>query len=225
LLRYPWRTLTALGNVYRVSAHHHLDKKDVARELDAAIHAQLSHTLVTLGSDALAALRALLQAENLAMPRTDFITRFGCLHPYRPWDPDAPLAPWPDPLSPAATLAYYGLVYPLNQGSTERPFSVILLPEDLCHAIVEHLDITVTLSTPPLEPPTAPARAVDANMFAFLSFLNRRDYLARHGRWLPPRALKCSISTLLHPMTWAQAAVSSNPPASRSSTTWPSGPD
>jgi hypothetical protein len=35
-------------------------------------------------------------------------------------------------------------------------------------------------------------------MFAFLSFLNRRDYAVTHGRWLPPRALK-ALNDFLRP--------------------------
>jgi len=198
LLHYPWRTLTALGAVYGVPVHHRHPKEKVAQELSAAIRTRLRETLSHLSPDTRAALRALAQAKDLAIPRAEFIARFGALNPHRPWRQDAPPGPWPTPRSPAATLVHHGLVYPLNRGSTERPFNVILLPKDLCDAVAKHLDVTVIPSTPTPEPFPAPARAIDANEFTFLSFLNRCDYPVRHGRWLPPRAIK-SLNRYLAP--------------------------
>jgi len=203
LLSYPWRTLTALGGVYHVSAHHHLDKKDVAQELSATIHARLSQTLASLSTDALAALRALTKTEDLAIPRSDFVTRFGRLSPYRPWAPDAPPAPWPEPPSPAAALVHYGLAYPLELRTGQHRLNVVLLPHDLRDAIAVYLDLSI-----PLPPPTPHADLqladlqlanLPAEMFAFLSLLNRRDYPVRHGRWLPPRALKLLNQRLAPP--------------------------
>jgi hypothetical protein len=200
LLRYPWRTFMALAAVYDVPAYHHLPKERVARELGAAIHARLPHTLAALEPDARAALRALAQAGDLALRRVDFITRFGPLHPYRPWNPDAPPAPWPTPLSPAAALVHYGLTYPLNLGTRRRPLHVVLLPHDLHAALAAHLDLPAALP-PPVTPILSYPRTgydLDADVFTFLSFLNRQDCAVRHDRWLPPRALQ-ALNAYLHP--------------------------
>ncbi|MEE8391226.1 MAG: WYL domain-containing protein [Anaerolineae bacterium] len=201
LLKTPWRTLAALAQVYHVTAHHHRPKEQVAQELGAAIRAWLSQTLDALGPEARAALRALTQADDLTIPRADFIARFGALHPYRPWNPDAPPAPWPDPPSPAAALVRYGLAYPLNLGSGERPLPVVLLPHDLHAAIEARLDRPIALPGPPTAPPAKDRHVyrLDADVFTLLSFLNRRDYAARHGRWLPPRALEALNEHLLPP--------------------------
>jgi hypothetical protein len=200
LLRYPWRSLTALAAVYDVLAYHHLPKERVARELGAAIHARLPRTLAALDSDARAALRALAQADDLTLRHADFITRFGPLHPYRPWNPDAPPAPWPTPLSPAATLVHYGLAYPLSLGTRRRPLRVVLLPHDLHAALAAHLDLPATFPSPttPILPYPRTGYDLDADVFTFLSFLNRQDYAVRHDRWLPPRALQ-ALNEYLHP--------------------------
>ncbi len=200
LLQYPWRTLVALAAVYDVPAHHHHSKEQVAQELGAAIHIRLQETLAALSSDARAALRVLIQANDLALPRSDFVARFGPIHPYRPWNPHAPPAPWPTPRSPAATLVHCGLAYPLNLGTRQRPVHVLLLPHDLRDPLAIYLDLPVTL--PPPVTPTSPhphtRYDLDTDLFTFLSLLNREDYSVRHGRWLPPSALR-ALNTHLTP--------------------------
>ncbi len=203
LLDTPWRTLAALAQVYDVTAHHHRPKEQVAQALGAAIHARLSQTLDALGPEARAALRVLIQADDLAIPRADFIARFGTLHPYRPWNPNAPPAPWPDPPSPAATLVHYGLAYPLNLGAGERPLHVILLPHDLQASIALALDLPPKLAHLQTHIPahlhTCKLPHLQTDMFNLLSFLNRRDYPVTHGRWLPPRALEALNAHLKPP--------------------------
>ena len=196
LQRYSWRDLTALAAVYDVSAHHRYPKQGVAEAVSQAIHAHLSDTLSELSDDARAALRALLQADDLTISRPDFVARFGPLHPYRPWNDEAPPGPWPQPRSPTATLVHYGLVYPLNLGTTERPVPVVLLPHDLQGALALALDHPPRLPASPIRElahlPLAHLQLphLQTDVFAFLSLLNRRDYTVMHGRWLPPRALK-----------------------------------
>ena len=200
LLCYPWRTLTALAAVYDVPAHHRHSRENVAQKLSAAVHARLPQTITALDPDGRAALRALAEANDLTLPRADFVARFGPLHPYRPWNPQAPLAPWPTPASPAAALVHYGLAYPINLGTRQRPVHVVLLPHDLRDALATHLNLPITLPASPT--PTLPhphtRYDLDADLFAFLSFLNRQDYPVHHGRWLPPRALK-SLNEHLSP--------------------------
>ena len=191
LLRYPWRTLAALAAVYDVPAHHHRPKEQIARQLSSAIRTHLPQTVAALDADARAALRALLQATDLTLPHAHFVARFGPLHPYRPWNPDAPPAPWPTPSSPAATLVHYGLVYPLNLGTASRPVPAIVLPAELRPP----LSILLVPSPPPLRSsaPTLPRSSAPpllSHLFALLSFLNREDIRPIHGRWLPPTALR-----------------------------------
>jgi len=203
LLRYPWRTLTALAAVYDVPAHHRHSRERTAQELSGAIHARLPRTLAALAPDARAALRALAQADGLTLPRPVFIARFGPLHPYRPWNPQAPPAPWPTPPSPAATLVHYGLAYPLDLGAPRRPLHVVLLPHDLRGALAASLDVTIppaTVSTYSLDVSLpSPAYDLDADLFTFLSFLNRQDCAVRHDRWLPPRALQALNAWIFPP--------------------------
>lgn len=202
LMRYPWRTLAALGKVYDVRAYHHLPQDGVARSLSKAIHAQLPHTLERLSADARAALLALTQAEDHTMERSDFIARFGALHPHRPWNPDAPPGPWPTPQTPASELVHCGLAYPLNLGTSERPIPVVLLPDDLHAPVVAALDLPPRPAAQPADAlehlPTYRLPSLQADTFTFLSFLNRRDYTVTHGRWLPPRALK-ALNEFLDP--------------------------
>ncbi|MDY6876461.1 MAG: WYL domain-containing protein [Chloroflexota bacterium] len=210
LLLYPWRTLLALAAVYDLPAHHRHPKEQVARKLSAAIHSRLSQTLASLDQDSRAALRALLQARDLALPRPDFIARFGPLNPYRPWQLHAPPAPWPTPPSPAAALLHHGLAYSLNLGTRQRPLHVVLLPHDLRAAVAASLDLPALPPTPLADLQTrkladlqtcklADSPDINADLFAFLSLLNRQDYPVRHGRWLPPRALQTLNDHLLPP--------------------------
>lgn len=191
LSHYTWRTLAALAAVYEVSAHHHRPKEQATHELSEAIYARLPQTFAALAPDARAALRALAQAQDLVLPRPDFVARFGSLHPYRPWNHGAPPAPWPTPQSPAAVLVHYGLAYPLNLGTRQRPVHVVILPHDLHAALAACLDLPITLPPPPADLQLADLQTCPlADLFTFLSFLNRQDYDVRDGRWLPPRALK-----------------------------------
>lgn len=192
LLRYPWRTLDALGVVYDVPAHHHRPKEDVVQELAAMIHARLPQTLDGLAPEPRAALRALAEADGGLLPRAEFVACFGSLHPYRPWRAAAPPAPWPDPPSPAAVLVHYGLAYPIDVGAEQHPLPVVLLPSDLHDAVLARLDRPASPAAPdaPAEPAPAAAPDLTTDLFAFLSLLNRDDYPVRHERWLPPRALK-----------------------------------
>lgn len=201
LLRYPWRTLAALAAVYGVPAHHHRPKEEVAHQLSTAIHACLPQTIAGLDPDGRAALRALARADGLALARSRFVARFGALHPYRPWNLHAPPAPWPKPASPAATVVHFGLAYPLNLGTRQRPLHSIVLPHDLHDALAPHLDLTVSLPAPasPGLSDCRPRHDVDADLFAFLSFLNRSDHAVSHDRWLPPRALKALAARLRPP--------------------------
>lgn len=198
LLRYPWRTLTALAAVYDVPAHHRHPKEQVARELSDVIHACLSQTLAILNPDARAALRSLAQADALTFPQPDFVARFGLLHPYRPWAPHVPPAPWPTPPSPAATIVHYGLAYPLNLGTRQRPLHAVILPHDLHMRISESTNQRINgsarqrinESARPLIGASAHLHNLDVDLFTFLSYLNRQDHPVRHGRWLSPRALQ-----------------------------------
>jgi hypothetical protein len=200
IAHYPWRTLAALAAVYDVTCHHHRPKEQVAQELADAIQASLPQTLAALDTEARAALRALTQAEGLAIPRSDFAARFGPLHPYRPWNPKAQPAPWPTPSSPAAALIHYGLAYALDLGSRRYPFLAVLLPHDLLPAIIQGLgdgdrqQVVISRSQSPVHT----LYSIDTEVFVFLSFLNRQDISVRHGRWLPPRALT-AINAHLHP--------------------------
>jgi len=198
LLCYPWRTLMALAAVYGAPIHHRRPKEKAALRVSAAIHACLGETLSTLGPEAQAALRALAQADNLAISRSNFIARFGSLQPYRPWNHNAPPAPWPTPQSPAATLVHYGLAYPLDLGADQRPLPIILLPHDLRAALAARLNLSITLPPPPAGLQTCNSPRLLADLFTFLSFLNRQDYGVRDGRWLSPRALK-SLNDHLSP--------------------------
>ena len=198
LTRYPWRSLKALAAVYGLPAHHRHLKEQVGRALAAAIHARLPQTLAALDADARAALRALAGARDLSVPQSDFVARFGALHPYRPWDPRALPAPWPTPTSPAATLVHYGLAYPLDLGARQRSHHVVLLPHDLRDALVTLLDLPVTPAPDPPVPPPTPEHGLDADLFALLSFLNRQDCPVRHGRWLRPRTLQ-ALNAVLSP--------------------------
>jgi len=199
LLRCPWRTLKALAALYGVPAHHRHAKTHVAEGLRDAIHTRLPETLATLNADAHAALRALTQARDFMMPRPGFTARFGPLHPYHPWDPHAPPAPWPTPTSPAATLVHYGLAYPLNLGVRARPHHVVLLPHDLRDALVAFLDLPLAPPPRPAVLPAPPGYDLDADLFAFLSLLNRRDCPARYGRWLLPQTLQALNAVLSTP--------------------------
>jgi hypothetical protein len=207
LQHYPWRDLTALADVYDTSVHHRYPKSDVAAKLSQIIHEYLPEIVSSLSADARAALRALLQTDDLAIPRPDFVARFGPLHPYRPWNPKAPPGPWPEPTSPAAALVHYGLAYSLNLGTAERPIPVVLLPHDLQGAIAIALDLPPKLAGLPTRElaysqlahlQTCKPAHLQTDMFAFLSFLNRRDYTVTHDRWLPPRALK-ALNDFLDP--------------------------
>jgi len=200
LLRYPWRTLVALAPVYDLHAHHRRPKEQVAQELGAAIHAQLPQTLAALGPDARAALRALAQADGLAIPRAHFVARFGPLHPYRPWKSDAPPGPWPTPPSPAATIVHYGLAYPLNVGTSRRPVRVVLIPRDLRDSLAGYLDLpdVRSVSTISIPAPYCAGYDLDSDVFVFLSFLHRQDCAVHHGRWLAPRDLQ-ALNEFLRP--------------------------
>ncbi len=200
LLHYPWRTLTALAAVHDVPAHHRYPRREIAQKLSGAIHAHLPQTVAALDPEARAALTALAEADDLALPRPDFVARFGALNPYRPWNPNAPPAPWPVPLSPAATVVHYGLAYPLNLGTRQRPVHVVLLPHDLHETLTTHLDLPITLPAPTTPTPPHPHTSYNlaADLFAFLSLLNRQDMGVRHGRWLPPRALQ-ALNTYISP--------------------------
>jgi hypothetical protein len=194
LLNYPRRTLMALAAVYGLTAHYRRPKDQVAQELGAAICDRLPQTVAALDADARAALRRLIGTSDLALPRPVFVARFGSLHPYRPWnqDPHVPPAPWPTPPSPAATIVHYGLAYPLNLGTRQRPLHSIVLPHDLRDALAVLLDLPIALPSTTAPPPSHPHAAFDvsADLSALLSFLNHENMRVRHGRWLPPRALK-----------------------------------
>ena len=154
-------------------------------------------TLVDLLGDALAdpanlraALDCLSAAERAVLddlviaggrlPRYHVARRHGDLHPYRPWQPDAPSSPWDDPSSPVDRLYFLGLAF------WDRQAGDLAIPADL-------IPLLPTPAHPPQPRPATgplePARAAAHDVALLLALLDVDDVRPWHGRWLTPRLL------------------------------------
>ncbi len=185
---HPRRTLQA------IAASHHLPfspRRPKAEEL-ARLHrllnddARLRRTIEALGPTDLAALRA-VQAQGGCMPLIEFCTAFGAIRPYRPWREDSPQAPWRAPTSPAERLWFLALVG--VQGD------VICLPDEVRDALPALPRLAP--EAPPPVPPCSPDTLL-TDLSSLLGLLPRVGGGIRHGRWLPPRALRAINRRLLH---------------------------
>ena len=97
--------------------------------------------------------------------------------------------PWLDPISPAESLIYAGLVYPLRMGTTRHPIEVIVLPDEVRASLPGLLVAQIDPDVP--EPQARPlCPAVDRQVFSLLSYLNKHDIRPLWGRWLPPNAVR-----------------------------------
>ena len=184
------RHLEAIHRARGLAFDTHLPKSLVIEQLTERLREPETTRAAwhALSAEARAALTALLEAGG-HLPREDFIYRFGAVRPYRPWQPGDPRAPWESPQSPAEEIVFQGLAFLVNLGTTQRPAWAAVLPNE-CRAPLSAL--TSSLSSPVLRPSSLSASLspLPAGLFAFLSFLHRRDIRPIWGRWLPPTALR-----------------------------------
>jgi len=191
LAAQPWHTLRALAQVNDCAFHGSWNKAAAVSALTTALGEpqRVVEACAALDAEARAALRALLETDGQMLLAT-FTERFGLIPPYRPWQPDAPVAPWEAPVSPAAKLFYRALVFPCKLGPHRRPLAMIILPREYRAPLAKLLDLPA--GQPGAAPLAQPAVADSwrVGLATLLSFLYRTDVTPLHGRWLPPRALR-----------------------------------
>ena len=188
----PWRWLRAICRTHGLPFASNTTKEQAVQKLLPVLAnpPTIQATWDVISAEARAALRAL--AENGGqMPRAEFIARFGPIRPCKPWRADAPKRPWQMPISPAEVLAYRGLIFALNLGTTRRPSWAIVLPDEIHSALAVYLDQPLTAGLKPTPTPLSPVADLTDDLFTFLAFLNRRDVRPLHSRWLPPTEIRC----------------------------------
>ncbi|HIP96970.1 MAG TPA: WYL domain-containing protein [Anaerolineae bacterium] len=187
-----WKWLRAICRTHGLPFDSNTTKEQAVHKLIPILTSPqvLQATWDETSAEARAALRAL--AENGGqMSRAEFIARFGPIRPYKPWRDEAPKRPWQMPISPAEVLAYRGLTFAVNLGTTRRPSWAIVLPDEIHSELAVHLGQPLTATLPLVPASPAPGPDITTDIFAFLAFLNRRDVRPLHSRWLPPTEIRC----------------------------------
>lgn len=188
---HSWRMLRAIAYAHGRTFDAQLSKEDALRHTTAWLEAALSskNTLGQLPPQAHLALRTLHLAAG-SLPRHLFEARFGPIREYRPWRAESPQAPWRDPVSPAETLYYLGLVF-IRPGAAGE---VIVIPDELRELLPP--------LAPEAPPPVAAAphrRDLVLDLVHFLAYLQGHAVHPLAGRWLAPAHFRALNDHLAHP--------------------------
>ncbi|MFQ5858293.1 MAG: WYL domain-containing protein [Anaerolineae bacterium] len=191
LTAMPIRHLWAIARCHDIPCDHALRKVQVVDKLAAELRRPgvIGTALERLSDAERQALDALVAAGG-RIPWPTFREQFGEIRPHRPWQDDAPREPWRNPISPAETLWFLGLVYRLPRRPRSGQTVYALIPSDLLTllpapegpAIPE--PVASTVSERPQRQPQ-----MDTDVALLISLLHREDIRPLWGRWLPPRHL------------------------------------